>query len=861
MSLRWSVGASHEQGKRSNQEDSIFGEFDGENSVYPLIVLADGMGGHSDGEKASGLVTKAFFEVFRSRKGRTDASSFPGMLREAAREASDILRKAKEGQFPAWWKEKKGPIGSDAGCTLLAAYIDEKTQEVYFLSVGDSLILLQTNGVWQWVNKLCLDTRLNQLLGKSREDRHVVSDVEYEFQRIRSLKDPKAHGLTQAITGRREPNLVGHILGPFPLRAGDRFILASDGLEPFFVGDESLRDDRENFKDLERFLADIPVPRPTSEVVTMCRQSTTTAKNIVQQVLNLHRPNQDNISVVLVEIPSDKAPAVAVSPPRRRHDTEPSPPSAEITVPRDSEAGGISVDAPDSKEVGSSSFWKKASCFLLLLVIAFGGVIWNYRGEKSGEKSSPRTALEQNGCPDTRKEAMLSVLKKINSTPKNIVIDENLKGKLRGLLEGKLEGNTPPENAESLLNDVYQKALSFRQKFSSLMTSIQEPPFNITKDENVARNELPSLTEWEEVEKPSREEIVKFGEEIVALLSYFDCENKGTGLERCESLLSGRTSRLWRELRDSKEKVLKRKEELKDEVLNLLVAENEKNKVSGYKRNLDEFSSSLDDFQRSYCNGDQIRDNHNYKTWVELCEKLRNLEALSNSLEQSASEIGGIFFEKSKVKDLGEDQVNNISLRLFYNLYLDKKEVKEEFEAFKKRISENKKLKGEMMKAQLENLLKQIDGWHKETKKKASCLKCAIVFGKGSQEDAKELMGEEVSSNEKINKLFYSNQKYVVAKILLESKEQEKYEKAFVEALVDWYCSPPDAFKTRGNETEGNETEKAGKYIHIMLVDPSNRDRGGSTDQKNAAEGNAKNAKIAVQKTLEKILTTRREPK
>lgn len=470
MSLRWSVGASHEQGKRSNQEDSIFGEFDGENSVYPLIVLADGMGGHSDGEKASGLVTKTFFEIFRSRKGRADAS-FPQMLERAAREANDILRKAKEGHFPAWWKGKKDPIGSDAGCTLLAAHIDERAQEVYFLSVGDSLILLQTNGVWQWVNKRCLDTRLNQLLGKSRDDRHAVSDEEYEFQRTKSLKDPKAHGLTQAITGRREPNLVGHILGPFPLRAGDRLILASDGLEPFFVGDESKRDDRENFKDLERFLADIPVPRPTSEVVTMCRQSQATAKNIVQKVLNLHRPNQDNISVVLVEIPSDKAPVAAGSRPRRRHDTEPSLPGDEITIPRDSERGGISVAPPYSKEFGGGSFWKKVSCLLLLLVIILGGVIWNYRGV-----FSPPTGNSSKDGPSNRNVS---------------------------------NGTNPPIASEGEDNESQTKIKETLDKLKSLEQIAREAPFCLSL------NPLPAPTSLPKGENDSYIQMLKDHEQAV----------------------------------------------------------------------------------------------------------------------------------------------------------------------------------------------------------------------------------------------------------------------------------------------------------------------------------------------------------
>ena len=59
MKYRLEVYTIKELGAREKQEDSIYPEYGKAKSTDRLFILCDGMGGHSDGEIASGTVCQA----------------------------------------------------------------------------------------------------------------------------------------------------------------------------------------------------------------------------------------------------------------------------------------------------------------------------------------------------------------------------------------------------------------------------------------------------------------------------------------------------------------------------------------------------------------------------------------------------------------------------------------------------------------------------------------------------------------------------------------------------------------------------------------------------------------------------------
>ena len=287
--IKHSQGGYQKRGSRQNQEDCL--GYAGGN----IYCLCDGMGGHSDGEKASKLVTAAFLwkdyeqalagnpNAGHSRFSSASPENVHSLFLQALNDANDALRRAKQ----------SGHIGADAGCTLIALCICG--DRAFFLSVGDSIILAQRNNHLEFINRRYLDTRWNELVrsGMSEEQAH---------------RQPKSHGLVQAVVGKeiRHPHIFpneGILLQP-----GDRIILASDGIQPLGPND--------NFSPLHEILTYLPVPSTRADQDTADDISERVAQHIVCEVLETHTPNQDNVSVLVIDLPASHGTEV-VPPPHR----------------------------------------------------------------------------------------------------------------------------------------------------------------------------------------------------------------------------------------------------------------------------------------------------------------------------------------------------------------------------------------------------------------------------------------------------------------------------------------------------------------------------------------------------------------
>ena len=172
------VAGDQIQGARRRQEDAYAIDWLGDGSC--LALVADGLGGLPAGDVASREAIAEFLRVFRD-ESRTPNTSPLVWLRQALITANRHLHR----------RQIEEPGLSGMSTTLVAFYA--RGSEAYALSVGDSYLMLQRNGVLYVLNKLHRDgSALTSCLGAQ------LSEVD--------------------------------IPEPLKIESGDRFLLASDGI-------------------------------------------------------------------------------------------------------------------------------------------------------------------------------------------------------------------------------------------------------------------------------------------------------------------------------------------------------------------------------------------------------------------------------------------------------------------------------------------------------------------------------------------------------------------------------------------------------------------------------------------------------
>jgi protein phosphatase len=239
------------RGARALQEDAYaFSEIVGANgeSEGMLVVVADGMGGHTAGERASELALKSFVEAFhRAAGGRRKR------LSNALAAANDAI--ARE------LKRESGCEGM--GTTLLAATITRDGIE--WISVGDSPLYLCRGGTL---------TRLNE----DHSLRPVLKEMA-ELGKISSLEPENISSgnvLRAALTG-DEIALIDQPRTPVSLQEGDLILAATDGIHT---------------------LTEANIMAACTEAATM--DASVVASNIVQAVRAVDKPRQDNTTVAVM---------------------------------------------------------------------------------------------------------------------------------------------------------------------------------------------------------------------------------------------------------------------------------------------------------------------------------------------------------------------------------------------------------------------------------------------------------------------------------------------------------------------------------------------------------------------------------
>jgi serine/threonine protein phosphatase PrpC len=229
------VGSRSAQGLRPNNEDSYVAD-----NAHGIYMVADGMGGQERGEQASGLACQIIPQVVQDRLAAHDNAA--EALRRALADANQAIIQAGSNQ----------PIGRRMGTTAVVAI--QQDGQVYVAGLGDSRAMLIRDGT---VEQLTVDHSVAQALVTNG----VLSQEE-------ARHSPWQHVLHKFL-GCAEMT-SGADVRPFTPQAGDRLLLATDGLTNY-VFDEDLRQGARCCPDPQvwaNYLVDLALQRGSRDNVT-----------------------------------------------------------------------------------------------------------------------------------------------------------------------------------------------------------------------------------------------------------------------------------------------------------------------------------------------------------------------------------------------------------------------------------------------------------------------------------------------------------------------------------------------------------------------------------------------------------------
>jgi serine/threonine protein phosphatase PrpC len=174
-----------------------------------IFIVADGIGGHQGGDVASKLAVDKVQETYFAceEKDPTEA------LRVAFEEANRIIidRALRDASL----------FGMGTTCTAMAVV----TGEAYFAHIGDSRAYVCRNGD---IRQITRDHSLVSDLVKAG----LLSNEEARYH-------PQRNVITKSLGSQEQAN-PDTPDSPFPLKAGDVFLLCSDGLTTF-VSDDAIK--------------------------------------------------------------------------------------------------------------------------------------------------------------------------------------------------------------------------------------------------------------------------------------------------------------------------------------------------------------------------------------------------------------------------------------------------------------------------------------------------------------------------------------------------------------------------------------------------------------------------------------------
>ncbi|MBE5952738.1 MAG: Stp1/IreP family PP2C-type Ser/Thr phosphatase [Lachnospiraceae bacterium] len=219
-----SSGITDTGSKRKNNQDSIFFSDEPVGSLPNLYIVADGMGGHRAGDKASRMAIDITVEFIK----KSTIENPIAILKRAMIYANNEIYKSAN----------KDPDLVGMGTTMVAAVaLDGK---LYVANVGDSRLYVVGNDIRQ----ITMDHSLVEEMIRSGE-----------LERKKGRNHPEKNIITKAMGSRDEviPDFFEIDMEP-----EDKYVLCSDGLSNM-VEDDEIRDivmDYHDIKDAAKALVD-----------------------------------------------------------------------------------------------------------------------------------------------------------------------------------------------------------------------------------------------------------------------------------------------------------------------------------------------------------------------------------------------------------------------------------------------------------------------------------------------------------------------------------------------------------------------------------------------------------------------------
>lgn len=221
--------ALNEVGGRSNQEDSIFplkGEAD---ASTRLFMVCDGMGGHENGEVASGLVCS----TFGARLANIDHEAF----------TVDMFNDALSAAYDALDREDPNPESQrKMGTTMTFLHLNDR--EVVVAHMGDSRVYHVRPSEHEPILYQSSDHSLVNELVRAE----IITPEE-------ALTHPRRNVITRAMQPRLESRHKADVRVFGDVKAGDYFFLCSDGVLESVSNDALVEILRRNVSDAEKIEA------------------------------------------------------------------------------------------------------------------------------------------------------------------------------------------------------------------------------------------------------------------------------------------------------------------------------------------------------------------------------------------------------------------------------------------------------------------------------------------------------------------------------------------------------------------------------------------------------------------------------
>ncbi len=352
--LYFEIAGGQIDGSRDYQEDAYLTTYlddQGESTKSSaMVVMADGMGGHAAGNVASSLVVSTFNKTFTREFGRRDVS---GILNECLEKANQALRESI----------RETPALDGMGCTMVTAALTDGN--VWWVSVGDSHLYL---------------IRGRELIKKNEDHSYggYLDRMKAQGMDIEPEPGLSRNMLMSAMTG-DEVAEVDCPNEPLKLTAGDRVIVASDGLDT--LSESSIL----------QFSAWASTPQECVD-------------SLLKAVEEAGKPRQDNTTVVVIDVLERIAEPAAPSLPEPTQTPAPVEPTEpvealeefELQVPTEETSfPGVSADliadtAPSDEgpERESRRGWLIGAVTVMVLG-AFGAGAWFFLGADDARQELP----------------------------------------------------------------------------------------------------------------------------------------------------------------------------------------------------------------------------------------------------------------------------------------------------------------------------------------------------------------------------------------------------------------------------------------------------------------------------------------